>query len=194
MRVLIACEFSGIVRDAFNRLGHDAWSCDLLPTEIEGNHIQGDVLEYLDLDWDLMIAHPPCTYLCRMSYCRGAPDPLKVADALAFVRLLWDAPIPRIAIENPEGRLTRLWRPPSQWIQPTMFGHPYTKRTGLWLKNLPALMATDVQYSTMQWVHSGKGNKNGPAGNAKARSRTFSGIADAFATQWSQYDRLAVIA
>ncbi|HXT35013.1 MAG TPA: DNA cytosine methyltransferase [Chloroflexota bacterium] len=185
MRVLIACEFSGIVRDAFLARGHDCWSCDLLPTERPGPHVQADVLTILGDGWDLLIAHPRCTYLCRMSYCRGDPDERKVADALAFVQALWAAPIARIALENPDGRLPRLWMPASQWIQPTMFGHPFTKKTGLWLKGVPPLMATSMIFTRRQWVHSGSGVKRGPAGNAKARARSFPGIADAMATQWS---------
>ncbi len=182
MRVLVACEFSGRVRDAFAAVGHDAWSCDLLPSETTGNHIQGDVLEHLDDGWDLMVAHPPCTHLCTMSYCRPQ-DPAVVQAAVDFAARLFYAPITRVAIENPGGRLCA-WLLPSQIIQPTMFGAPYTKKTCLWLRGLPPLFATSNIYAKQQWVHSGTSKKRGPAGNAKARSRTFPGIAEAMALQW----------
>ncbi len=179
MRVLVACEFSGIVRDAFAARGHDAWSCDLQPSERPGNHIQADVLTILDQGWHLMIAHPPCTHLCRMSYCRPR-QPADIAAAHAFVLALWDAPVARVAIENPEGRLCRLWRWPDQWIQPCMFGHPHTKKTGLWLRQLAPLTSTDVVPATLGWVTSIPGG----AKQAATRSRTFTGIAAAMAEQW----------
>ena len=142
MRVLIACEYSGIVRDAFAELGHDAWSCDILPTERPGNHIQDDVLQHLHRNWDLMIAHPPCTYLSVSGMhwtTRGLRDPGLTEYALDFVRRLMDAPIQRIAIENPISIISSRIRKPDQIIQPWWFGHDASKKTCLWLKNLPKL-------------------------------------------------------
>jgi len=147
MRILIACEFSGIVREAFAARGHDAWSCDLLPTEIPGQHIQGDVLEILDRNWDLMIAHPPCTYLSSSGKhwtVRGLRDPQLTEDALDFVRTLLDAPIPRIALGNPVGCISTRICKPDQMIQPWMFGENASKNTCLWLKNLPRLKHTEI--------------------------------------------------
>ena len=136
MRVLVACEFSGIVRDAFRAKGHDAWSCDLLPSEREGPHLQCDVLTVLADGWDLMIAHPPCTYLSRAGarWWKMPGRDLLAAEAAEFVFALHDAPIEHIAIENPIGQLNRRWRYPDQTIQPWQFGHPYSKSTCLWLK------------------------------------------------------------
>jgi hypothetical protein len=147
MRVLVACEFSGTVRDAFRRRGHDAMSCDLLPTEVPGPHYQGDVRDVLSDGWDLMIAHPPCTYLAvsGMHWTRrGLRDPQLTEDALAFVRLLLDAPVPRICVENPVSVISSRIRRPDQIIQPWQFGHAESKTTCLWLKNLPRLKPTDV--------------------------------------------------
>lgn len=194
MRVLVACEFSGIVRDAFRAKGHDAWSCDLLPTEREGPHIQGDVLEHLDDGWDLMIAHPPCTYLSRAG-ARWWKLPGREAltqAAFRFVVQLSAAKIPRIAIENPIGRLNQLWQYPSQTVQPYQFGHPFSKATCLWLFNLPHLWPTKVLKrwepllpSNVGW-NKRKGGKSHPGHthSAKVASRTFQGIADAMADQW----------
>lgn len=146
MKVLVACEFSGIVRDAFARRGHDAWSCDLLPTEKPGNHIQGDVLEILDDGWDLMIAHPPCTYLASsgLHWNKKNPDrEVKTEEAMEFIMLLMGADnshnIPMVALENPVGRISTAYRKPDQIIQPYEFGHDASKKTCLWLKNLPLL-------------------------------------------------------
>ena len=141
MRVLVACEFSGIVREAFAERGHDAWSCDLLPTEIPGNHIQGDVLEILDQGWDMMIAHPPCTYLsyAAMGVWDKPGRMEKRQEAIGFVKSLWNSGIPRIAIENPLGELIK-WRQCDQIINPFDFGEPKRKRILLWLKNLPPLI------------------------------------------------------
>jgi hypothetical protein len=147
MRILVACEFSGIVREAFRRRGHDAWSCDLLPTEIPGNHIQGDVLEILNDGWDLMIAHPPCTYLSSSGMhwtTRGLRDPSLTEDALDFVKTLLNAPIKNIALENPIGVISSRIRKPDQIIQPWMFGDDASKQTCLWLKNLPKLSYTKI--------------------------------------------------
>lgn len=183
MRVLVGCEFSGIVRDAFLRLGHDAWSCDLLPTEAPGPHYQCDVRDVLGDRWDIAIFHPPCTHLA-VSGARWFPK--KRADgsqqaALDFVRLLLDAPIERIALENPVSIISSHIRKPDQVIQPYMFGDPYQKATCLWLKNLVKLIPTDIVSGREQqcWRE--------PPGEDrwKKRSRTYQGIADAFARQWS---------
>lgn len=194
MRVLIACEYSGRVRDAFIAQGHDAMSCDLEPTEVEGPHYQGDIRGILYDGWDMMIAFPPCTYLAR-SGARWWKDPgrAELADQAAeFVFLLRDAPIYRIAIENPIGQLNKRWRYPDQSVQPYMFGDPYRKTTCLWLKNLPPLMATLVCPQYQPWIDSnvGTGKKlgqqwsRGKARNWKERSRTFQGIANAMSVQW----------
>ncbi len=194
MKVLIACEFSGIVRDAFAAKGWDAWSCDLLPTERPGNHIQGDVLEILGDGWDLMIAHPPCTYLSRAGarWWKDKERQAKADDAAQFVFALRDSGIPRIAIENPRGQLNKRWRYPDQTIQPYEFGHEFSKATCLWLKNLPPLMVkftfgdhTPLLPSNVGWNRR-KGGKShmGHTRNAKVASRTFQGIANAMAEQW----------
>jgi hypothetical protein len=144
VKVLVACEFSGIVRDAFRKRGHDAWSCDLLPSEKPGNHIQDDVLKHLDEGWDLMIAHPPCTHLA-VSGARWFKEKQKEqSEALEFVRLLLDSKVPRIALENPVSVISSKIRRPDQIIQPWQFGHGETKTTCLWLKNLPALTPVDI--------------------------------------------------
>jgi len=180
MRVLVACEFSGIVRDAFRARGHDAWSCDLLPTERPSDfHIRGNVLGFLSDGWDLMIAHPPCTHLTRAGdrWYAGSAERL---EATEFVLKLARACIPHIAIENPRGALNRLWRKPDQVVQPWMFGHGETKATCLWLKNLPPLMATVVDSGRPPRVHYAA---PGPD-RWKDRSRTLPGIAEAMADQW----------
>ena len=182
MKVLVACEFSGIVRDAFNRLGHEAMSCDLLPTESEGPHYQGDVQDILDDGWDLMIAHPPCTHLAA-SGARWFPA--KRADgsqqkALDFVELLLNAPIPKIALENPVSIISSYFRKPDQIIQPWQFGHGETKATCLWLKNLPKLQSTDTVEGRENRVFRMPPSKD----RWKNRSLTFSGIAEAMAVQW----------
>lgn len=180
MKVLAACERSGRVRDAFIECGHDAYSCDIRPGQGQyiGNHIQGDVLEVLDKGWDLMIAFPPCTYLAvsgQSEYYQ--PWRIQAREyAVEFVMSLAKAPIERIAIENPVGRLSTYWRKPDQIIQPYWFGEPYTKRTCLWLKGLPSLKPTDVyQGYKRPWV--GNGSK-------LDRDITFTGIARAMAQQW----------
>lgn len=192
MRVLVACEFSGAVRDAFAALGHEAWSCDLLPTEVPGPHIQGDVQGVLSDGWDLMIAHPPCTYLASSGLHWNTRLPERQAlteDAIRFVRQLADAPIPRIAIENPIGCLSTKWRKPDQIIQPWMFGHDASKATCLWLKGLPLLDPTDVlpggrQARRANQTASGQ-NKLPPSPDRwKKRSLTYPGIAQAMASQW----------
>lgn len=182
MRVLIACEFSGIVRDAFSARGHDAWSCDLLPTERPGNHIQGDVLEVLGDNWDLMIAHPFCTHT-SVSGARWFPE--KIADGrqqqgIDFFMKFVEARIPKKAIEHPISIMSRVYRKPDQIIQPWMFGHGETKATCLWLFNLPLLVPADVVDGREQRVF-----RMPPGDNRwKERSRTLPGIATAFAEQW----------
>lgn len=184
MRVLVACEFSGTVREAFRARGHDAWSCDLLPSE-DGSefHFQIDVLRLFRMHsapWDLMVAHPPCTFLA-VSGARWMKDrPEKVEAGLQFVRELMDAPIPRIAIENPVSIISSRIRKPDQIIQPWMFGHGETKATCLWLKNLPKLTPTNIVEGREARVHR---MPPGPD-RWKERSRTFRGIAEAFADQW----------
>ncbi len=201
MRVLVACEFSGIVREAFRKRGHDAWSCDLLPSEIPGNHIEGDVLEILGDGWDLMIAHPPCTYL-SVSGLRWLSHPKHTGrrglqlQAIQFVEALWFSPILRVAIENPVGVLStqsRLGRP-TQTIQPYQFGNPASKRTCLWTRWLPKLYPTSEVEPDIVRLTGGKRMsrwyvetssvtlKNGERG--KVRSRTFPEIAYAMAEQW----------
>jgi len=184
MRVLVACEFSGIVRDAFRHNGHDALSCDLLPTEEPGPHYTGDVLNILDLNWDLLIAHPPCTHLAS-SGARWFPE--KRADgrqqeAIEFFLRLAEAPIPRIAIENPIGIMSSVYRKPDQIIQPWQFGHGETKATCLWLKNLPNLVPTDIVPG-----REGRVWRLPPSEDRwKLRSRTYPGIAIAMALQWGK--------
>jgi site-specific DNA-cytosine methylase len=183
MRVLVACEFSGVVRRAFRERGHDAWSCDLLPAEYgPQHHVQGDVLSLLHSGWDLMIAHPPCTDLAVSGARHFAA---KQADgrqesALDFVRVLMNAPITRVAIENPISIISSRIRKPDQIIQPWQFGHGETKATCLWLKNLPTLVPTKIVDGREARVH-----RMPPGPNRwKERSRTFEGIAAAMADQW----------
>jgi len=180
VRVLIACEFSGVVRDAFIECGHDAVSCDLLPTETPGPHIQGDVLEVLDDGWDLMIAHPPCTHLA-VSGARWFKDKVEEQkEALDFVRTLLAAPIPRIALENPVSVISTQIRKPEQIVQPWQFGHGETKQTCLWLKNLPLLQPTNVVDGREPRVH-----RMPPSPDRwKLRSITYAGFAQAMAEQW----------
>jgi site-specific DNA-cytosine methylase len=189
VNVLVACEFSGVVREAFRRRGHNAWSCDLLPAE-DGSpyHIEGDVRYYLEWSvncdargWDLMIAHPPCTHLA-VSGARWFKDKEREqAEALEFVRLLLGAPIERIALENPISIISSRIRKPDQIIQPWMFGHGEVKATCLWLKNLPKLEPTNVVEGRVARVH-----REPPSPDRwKNRSRTFEGIAQAMAAQWT---------
>ena len=195
MRVLVACEYSGIVRDAFTAKGHDAWSCDILPTESPGNHYEGDVLQHLNKGWDLMIAHPPCTHLAVSGarwFTEGKKPWSLQEEALDFVKKLMDAPIPRIAIENPVSVISTKIRKPNQIINPFEFGHPIPKKTCLWLKNLPKLKSTNIvepemiekkgyrmskfHYETFKLPKEIRG---------KVRSRFYTGIAEAMAEQWS---------
>jgi hypothetical protein len=209
MRVLVGCEYSGRVRQAFRNLGHDAWSCDLLESEDDSRfHIQGDVLTLLSGGWDLAIFHPPCTYLtCAAEWAYGdgpyhqkvKPDTLTGAarraarrEAIEFVQQLMDAPIPRIAIENPVGVLSSEIRKPEQVIQPWMFGEDASKATCLWLKNLPPLTATGIVEPRIvggkkRWgnqTDSGQNKLSPSADRWKLRSTTYQGIAQAMANQW----------
>jgi site-specific DNA-cytosine methylase len=197
MRVLVACEFSGTVRDAFLRRGHYALSCDLLPctSQTLGDHYEGDVRDVLDDGWDLMIAHPPCTYLSVSGMhwtVRGLRDPQLTEDALEFVRLLLNAPIKQIALENPVSVISSRIRKPDQIIAPYEFGHDASKKTCLWLKNLPQLKATEVIEPRIingkkRWgnqTDSGQNKLTPSADRWKLRSKTYEGIAEAMATQW----------
>ena len=192
MRVLVACEYSGRVRDAFLAAGHDAMSCDLLPTDSPGPHYQGDVFDIIDDGWDLMVAHPPCTYLSVSGMhwtTRGLRDPQLTEDALHFVRVLMDAPIEKIAIENPISVISSRIRKPDQIIQPWWFGHDASKKTCLWLKNLPLLQPTDKLLGddrTRRANQTASGhNKLPPSKDRwKIRSETYAGIANAMAAQW----------
>jgi site-specific DNA-cytosine methylase len=182
MRVLVACEYSGRVRDAFIRHGHDAFSCDLLPSEQGGQHYQRPVEEVLHLGWDLMIAHPPCTHLAvsgARHFARKRESGEQQA-ALEFVRLLLNAPIDRIALENPVSIISSQIRKPDQIIQPWQFGHGETKATCLWLKGLPLLRQTNIVEGRDDRIH-----RMPPSPDRwKERSRTYQGIADAMASQW----------
>lgn len=192
MKVLIACEYSGRVRDAFLAAGHDAMSCDLLPTDSPGPHYQGDVFDIIGDGWDLMVAHPPCTYLSVSGMhwtTRGLRDPQLTEDALAFVQRLMDAPIQRIAIENPISVISSRIRKPDQIIQPWWFGHDASKKTCLWLKKLPLLQPTDMlpgDAKTRRANQTASGqNKLPPSKDRwKIRSETYAGIANAMAAQW----------
>ena len=180
MRVLVACEYSGVVRDAFLRRGHDAMSCDLLPTDAEGPHYQGDVRDILGDGWDLMIAHPPCTHLCVSGARWFASKVKEQADALAFVACLLNAPIPRICLENPVSVISTRIRKPDQTIQPWQFGHGETKATCLWLVGLPRLRPTEIVAGRDDRIH-----RLPPTPDRwKIRSQTYAGIAEAMADQW----------
>lgn len=186
MRVLVACEFSGRVRDAFARRGHDAWSCDLLPSETPGNHIQGSVLEVATVKagWDLVIAHPDCTFLA-VSGARWNHEEWREEAQLAalhFVKALWKFPTPRLAIENPIGRLSSLWRGPTQIIQPWQFSDMETKATCLWLRGLPPLVPSTT--AKPDGVQASTWREPPGADRKKNRSRTFVGVAEAMAEQW----------
>jgi hypothetical protein len=213
MRVLIACEYSGRVRDAFAALGHEAMSCDLLPTETPGNHYQGNVLDVIGDGWDLMIAHPPCTYLTiaaewayqdvqkkkiKPETLIGSARRAAREDAIRFVIALANSPIEKIAIENPVGVLSSRWREPDQFIQPYEYGDDASKKTCLWLKNLPRLLPTefaaprlalsaDCRSYSLRWgnqTDSGQ-NKEPPSDERwKIRSTTWTGWAAAMASQW----------
>lgn len=180
MRVLIACEFSGVVRDAFARRGHHAVSCDLLSPETDGLHYQGDVQDILGDGYDMMIAHPPCTHLAVSGARWFKNKQQEQQEALAFVRTLMAAPIERIAIENPISIISSKIKKPDQIIQPWQFGHGETKATCLWLKNLPKLKPTNIVEGREARIH-----KMPPSPDRwKERSKTYQGIADAMADQW----------
>jgi len=192
-KVLIACEYSGVVREAFNKQNFEVWSCDLLPSEIEGgNHYQGNVFDILHLDWDLMIAHPPCTHLC-VSGARHFKNKLKEQnEALEFFYALCENQIPRICVENPVGIVSTRYKPPTQYIHPYYFGDPASKKTGLWLKNLPKLEPTNIVIPNKIKTKSGKiydewwykTSLVPYKDRGKVRSKTFQGIADAMVHQW----------
>lgn len=183
-KILIACEFSGIVREAFKKKGWDAWSCDLLPTEILGQHIQDDVLNHLNDGWDMMIAHPPCTFLAVSGNRWNKIRPERLysrALAISFFMKLIGANIGKIAVENPVSIMSTRYRKPDQIIQPWQFGHNENKRTCLWLKNLPKLKPTNIiegKHENRVWLE--KPGKD----RWKNRSRTYKGIAEAMAEQW----------
>lgn len=197
MKVLIACEFSGVVRDAFIARGHDAMSCDLLPTESPGPHYQGDVFDIINDGFDLMIAHPPCTFLCSSGLHWNKRRPGRAQEtekAIEFVAALIAAPIDRIAIENPIGCLSTRIKKPDQIIQPYQYGHPESKATCLWLKNLPVLKPSQI----LTLPKSGRWNNQTASGQNKLtpgpnrwaeRSKTYKGIAVAMAEQWGHYEK-----
>lgn len=194
MKVLIACEYSGVVRQAFRSRGHDAWSCDLIPAE-DGSlyHIHDDIRErFVWKDWDLMIAHPPCTHLAVSGARWWKDKEEEQAQALTFVQTLMDAPIPRIAIENPVGLISTTIRRPDQIIHPYHFGHPVSKQTCLWLKGLPPLQPTKIVEP--EWVEFSNGKRQSKwyyetsllphSERGHVRSKTFTGIGEAMADQW----------
>lgn len=198
MRVLVACEYSGAVRDAFIAAGHDAMSCDLLPTDTPGPHYEGDVRDVLYNGWDMMVAHPPCTHLAVSGARWFKHKQQEQAEALEFVQLLLDAPVPLIALENPVSIISSRIRKPDQIIQPWQFGHPESKATCLWLKDLPPLTPTRDVKAEMEALPPRERNRirHLPPGpdRWKERSKTFPGIAKAMADQWgalypsTQYD------
>lgn len=182
LKVLVACEYSGRVRDAFASMGHFAMSCDLLPSDASGLHYQGDVTDILDQGWDLMIAHPPCTHLAVSGarHFKAKKESGVQQEALEFVRLLLNAPVPKIALENPVSIISSEIRKPNQIIQPWQFGHGETKATCLWLKGLPKLVPTNIVEGRDDRIH-----KMPPSPDRwKLRSTTYQGIADAMAAQW----------
>ena len=192
MKVLIACEFSGTIREVFSLMGHDAWSCDLLPTEVDGygSHVEAPVEGILHHGWDLMIAHPPCTYLAVSGARWFAERSIEQTLALDFVRLLMDAPIERICIENPVSVISTRIRKPDQIIQPWEFGHPETKATCLWLKNLSKLVPTDIKdvRSSKTILNKGSGkNAETRQKRQRDRGRTYLGVALAMGLQWGSY-------
>ena len=209
-RVLIGCEYSGIVRDAFTRAGHDAWSLDILPTESKGNHIQGNLLDHLGDGWDLLVAHPPCTYLAvsgnRWLYNKDGSKNIerwsKRNQALDFVNAILSAPVARICLENPVSVISSEIRKPDQIIQPYYFGDSYKKTTCLWLKNLPLLeksnevdpgefvyfisKKTGKKITQPKWYYDVLSKAKSGAERQKLRSKTFQGFAEAMADQWGR--------
>lgn len=196
MKALVACEFSGRVRDAFATLGHDAWSCDLLPSDTPGQHYQCDVLDILSYDWDMMIAHPPCTHLCSSGARWFKGKQKEQAEALDFVYALVNAPIDRICMENPVGILSSRLSKPTQIIQPWQFGHPEQKTTCLWLYGLPKLEPTcTLPKPEKGWDNltpSGQNKLPPSADRWKLRSLTYQGIANAMASQWGHLDEKGI--
>jgi len=198
LRVLVGCESSGTVRDAFSRAGHYAMSCDLLPTDVPGNHYEGDIFDILNDKWDLFIVHPPCTYLSVSGMhwtTRGLRDPQLTEDAIDFVRRLFECNVKHMALENPVSIISSRFRKPDQIIQPYQFGHDASKKTCLWLRDLPLL--TPTQYveprivdGKQRWANQTDGGQNRLAPSPdrwKLRSETYVGIADAMARQWGEY-------
>ncbi len=190
MRVLVACEFSGIVREAFVKRGHDAWSCDLLPTEIPGNHIQGDVLEILNDGWDMMVAHPPCTHLAvsGAKWFEQKRKDGRQQEGIDFFMKFTNTNIPKVCIENPVGIMSTIWRKPTQIIHPWQFGDSFEKTTCLWLDGLPNLTPTNI-VDKGDFVITKSGRKlpkwySDASGHRELRSITFPGIAQAMAEQW----------
>jgi hypothetical protein len=200
MKVLIACEYSGAVRDAFIARGHDAMSCDLLPTDVPGPHYKGDVFDVIDDGWDLMIAHPPCTYLTvsgnrwmKPEYADRFPTRQQDRlDAIEFFMKLYEAPIAKVAVENPVGIMSKVFRKPDQYIHPYQFGDPHSKKTGLWLKGLKPLEHTELVEPEFYIGKDGRRDPMwhfeslgmSPLERMKHRSKTFPGIAKAMAEQW----------
>lgn len=190
MRVLVACECSGIVREAFNKAGHDAVSCDIKPSEDGGNHIQGDVLPLLREPWDMVIAFPPCTDLANVNstLLQAKWDDGRTEAAAWFFMACYDANAPKVCVENPAGRMGVLWRRPDQYIQPWMWGEDYMKRTGLWLRGLPILLPEISEYPGALYWHSNgdvpAGKVPGKANSATDRSRFWPQVARAMVEQW----------
>lgn len=200
MKILIACEYSGTVRDAFIKKGHDAMSCDLLPTDVPGPHYQGSVFDIINDGWDMMIAHPPCTYLTvtgnkwfKPEFAKRFPDREKNRqDAISFFIRLMESKIERVCCENPVGIMSTVWRKPDQYVHPYHFGDPHAKKTGLWLKNLPKLVPTKLVEPNYYIYKDGRRDpiwhvesmRMPPLERMKYRSKTFQGIADAMAEQW----------
>lgn len=187
MKVLVACEFSGIVREAFRRNGHDAWSCDIVSDESEDSrhHIQTDVLTILDQGWDLMIAHPPCTYLsnsgARWIHDKRFPERVRHREeAVDFFMRLYNAPIPRICVENPVGYISTIFRKADQIVHPWMFGHGEKKRTCLWYQNLPHLVPTNIVSERIPKIYTARRSED----RGKLRSISYPGMAEAMAEQW----------
>ncbi len=188
MKVLVGCEFSGTVREAFRKLGHNAWSCDTLPAEDESKyHIQNDVRKVLHEDWDLGIFFPPCTHICVSGARHFAQKTWQQESALDFVSRLMMAPINKIAIENPVGVISSKIKKPEQIVNPWEFGHEESKRTCLWLKNLPKLIPTQIMEIRNKNLTPSGQNKLGPSETRwMERSRTYPGISDAMAKQWGE--------
>jgi len=200
MKILIACEYSGTVRDAFIKIGHTAISCDLLPTDVPGPHYQGSVFDIINDGWDMMIAHPPCTYLTvtgnkwmKPEFAHRFPDRHKQREeALDFFKRLFECNIPRVCLENPVGVVSTMYRKPTQYIQPWEFGEPHSKKTGLWLRNLPPILPTKIVEPKFHIYKDGRKDPiwhvesmgMAPLERMKYRSKTFQGVADAMANQW----------